>query len=109
MTVKPVILQSAETDLRQLKSYLIKSFGQTAWLQSYAQIKQTIAHICAHPRLGTVPDELASLNLVQYRQMLSGMNRIIYEIRGDTVFVHVICDTRKDLQTLLMSRLLRIL
>lgn len=108
MTVKVVLLQSAETDLRELKSYLVKNFGLAVWHQSYTEIKETVARVSAYPKLGGIPDELTTLNLVQYRQVLSGMNRIIYELRGDTVFVHVICDTRKDLQTLLMSRILRV-
>ena len=108
MTVKVVLLQSADTDLRELKSYLVENFGQAAWRESYTQIKETIARIAAYPKLGGIPDELVTLNLVQYRQVLSGMNRIIYELRGDTAFVHVICDTRKDLQTLLTSRILRV-
>jgi len=108
MTVKVVILQSAETDLRDLKSYLVKNFGQAAWRESYTQVKKTISHIAAYPKLGGMPDELIALNLMQYRQALSGMNRVIYELRGDTAFVHVICDTRKDLQTLLMNRILRV-
>jgi hypothetical protein len=28
-------------------------------------------------------------------------------LRGDTAFVHIICDVRMDLRTLLMRRLLR--
>lgn len=35
------------------------------------------------------------------------MNRVIYEVRESTVFIHIIADTRKDLQSLLMKCLLR--
>jgi plasmid stabilization system protein ParE len=107
MTVTVILLQSAETDLRELKSYLVENSGQAAWQQSYTKIKDTIARVAAPPRMGGIPNELTTLNLVQYRQVLSGMNRIIYELRGGTAFVHIICDTRKDLQTLLMSRILK--
>lgn len=61
----------------------------------------------AYPQAGRIPDELATLNLAQYRQTPSGTNRIIYELRGDTASVHIICDVRMDLQTLLMRRLLQ--
>jgi toxin ParE1/3/4 len=64
--------------------------------------------IRAYPEGGGIPDELANLNLIQFRQIISGMNRIIYEVRGDVAYVHVICDTRKDLRNLLMKRMLRV-
>ena len=34
------------------------------------------------------------------------MNRVIYEVREQTVYIHIIADTRKDLQSLLIKRLL---
>ncbi|MGB6009498.1 hypothetical protein [Castellaniella sp.] len=52
------------------------------------------------------PPELAELGLSQYRQTLSGMNRVIYEVQGDVLYVHIVCDTRKDLRSLLATRLL---
>lgn len=107
MTVKVVILRSAQEDLLDLKSYLIKKFDRAAWQDSYAGIKRAVVRIETYPDAGRIPDELAALNLMQYRQSLSGMNRIIYELRGDTAFVHIICDVRMDLRTLLMRRLLR--
>ena len=54
-----------------------------------------------------MPDELARLNIGQYRQVIAGMNQIIYEIRGQTLYIHVICDTRKEMRDLLTRRILR--
>lgn len=34
-------------------------------------------------------------------QVLSGKNRIVYQVRDDTVFIHLVVDTRRDLQALL--------
>jgi hypothetical protein len=33
------------------------------------------------------------------------MNRIIYEVRVDVAYIHVVCDTRRDLKGLLMRRM----
>ncbi len=60
----------------------------------------------SHPLAGHLPDELAALNLVQYQQVLVGMKRIIYELGDRTVYVHVVCDTRRDLRAVLLRRLL---
>jgi hypothetical protein len=36
------------------------------------------------------------------------MNRIVYEVRQDIVYIHIVCDTRKDMKSLLTRRLMRI-
>ena len=100
-----VFLQSAEADLKDLRSYIVKNFGKDVWLTSYGKVKESVAMIQAHPKAGRIPPELESLNLTQYRQVLSGMNRIIYELRDDTAYIHIVCDTRRDLQGLLMKRI----
>jgi len=109
MSFKVVFLGSAETDLKELKGYIVKNFGKETWQASYSKIKESAAVIQSFPEGGKIPDELASLNLVQYRQIISGMNRIIYEVRGDTAYIHIVCDTRKDLKNLLMRRILKVM
>ncbi|MET3496874.1 type II toxin-antitoxin system RelE/ParE family toxin [Variovorax boronicumulans] len=103
--MKVVFLRSAEADLKDLKRYLLKNFGADTWAASYKKIKQSVAMIEAHPQAGRVPEELENLNTAQYRQVISGMNRIIYELRVDVAYIHVVCDTRRDLQGLLTRRL----
>ena len=56
------------------------------------------------PLAGMLSEVLENLSLDQYRQILSVMNRIIYEVRQDTIYIHVVCDTRRDMRTLLMER-----
>ncbi|WP_085725485.1 type II toxin-antitoxin system RelE/ParE family toxin [Pseudomonas sp. R37(2017)] len=107
MSLKVVILQSAETDLKELRNYLIKQFSNQTWQSTYANLKVAIRNLGIQPLAGSIPEEIDKLNLSQYRQILSGMNRVIYEIRGQTVFVHIIADTRKSLPALLMKRLLQ--
>ena len=106
MIVRVVILHGAEADLRDLRHHLRQRFGAAAWQDSYRAIKRAVARIAAHPQAGKLPDELAALNLVQFRQVLAGMNRIIYELRGDIAYVHVVCDARRDLRAVLLRRLL---
>lgn len=101
-----VILRGAQSDLRELRRYICQRFGASAWDESLAALRTAFARLATHPRTGHLPDELATLNLVQYRQILVGINRIIYELRDRTVYVHVVCDTRRDLQALLLRRLL---
>ena len=105
--MKVVILDSAEQDLKDLRSYVVKNFSLATWLKTYNKLKESIRNLAAFPLLGAVPPELESLNMNQYRQIISGMNRVIYEPRADAVYIYMIVDTRRDLETLLMQRLMR--
>ena len=106
MTTQVVILHAAEADLHELRHYVRHRFGTDSWQDTHAAIRQAMARISAHPQAGRVPDELAAQNMTQYRQVLAGMNRIIYELRADMAYVHVICDVRRDLRALLLRRLM---
>jgi plasmid stabilization system protein ParE len=108
MSLRVVFLRSAEQDLRELRTYIVKNFGKDIWQASYRQIREAVDTIRDFPFGGNIPDELDRLNLTQYRQVISGTNRIIYEVRQETIYIHIICDTRKDMKTLLARRLLRV-
>ncbi len=110
MTLPVVFLKSAEDDLRGLKKYLSEEFGLTSWQNCYNQIKKAVNNISTFPLSGTIPEELASIGQMQYRQLVSGMNRIIYEVKlsiqsEEQVYIHIITDVRQDLKSLLTRRL----
>lgn len=105
--MKIVILASAELDLHDLCTYIVKDFSAATWQKTFKQIKASIRNLASFPLLGAVPDELQTLNLTQYRQVLSGRNRIIYEVRQDTIYIHLIVDSRRDLPSFLLRRLVR--
>jgi len=105
--MKIVILESAELDLQDLRSYIVKDFSTSIWQKTFQQIKASIRNLARFPMLGSIPDELLKLNLTQYRQVLSGMNRIIYEVRQETIYIHLIVDSRRDMVSFLLRRLVR--
>jgi len=105
--VRAVFLAGAEEDLRDLRRYVINDFGRPAWQETFEKIKDAVRTIQGFPKGNPIPDELADLGLRQYRQVISGMNRIIYEIDEETIYIHIVCDTRRDMRTLLSRRLLR--
>ena len=78
--VKAVILDSAEKDLKELRAYVIKKFSLEVWQNIFGRIKETIRNLQRFPQVGLIPDEIAKLKWTQYRQVLSGMNRILYEV-----------------------------
>ncbi len=109
MGLRVVILESAEQDLKELRAYILKNFSTDTWSTTYAKIKEAIRNLQNLPQTGSIPDEIEKLNLTQYRQVLSGMNRVIYEVRQDVIYIHIVVDTRRDMNALLTRRLLRII
>lgn len=107
MDYKVFFLHQAELDLKELKDYLLKNFSNRFWQSTYKKIKETINNIKGFPEVGCIPPELENLNLYQYRQVISGMNRIIYEIKKEMIYIHIICDVRREMKSLLSRRLLR--
>ena len=105
--MRVVFLESTEQDLKDLRQYILKQFGLHTRHDSYQAIKEFIRAIQAFPKRGAVPDELAEVNLTQYRQVIPGMNRIVYELRNEVINIHIVCDTRRNTQSLLTRRLLR--
>jgi toxin ParE1/3/4 len=108
MSYKVVILGAAEEDLKELRNYIVKHFPLDAWQDTYSKIKESIRNLKTFPFSGNIPEELERLNLTQYRQVISGMNRVIYEVRQEVIYIHIVVDTRRDMKSLLTQRLLRI-
>lgn len=107
MKYEVVILKSAEQDLRDLRTYLLKNLGVDTWRESLEKIKAAVDNLKTFPFIGVTPDALEHINLTQYRQVLAGKNRIVYELRQSIVYIHIITDTRRDMTSLLTRRLLR--
>ena len=108
MDFRVVILDSAQQDLKELRAYILNNFSADTWRTSYTKIKEAIRNLQNFPQAGSIPEEIEKLNLTQYRQVLSGMNRIIYELRQDVIYIHIVVGARRDMSALLTRRLLRI-
>lgn len=105
--MKVVVLNPAKQDTKEIRNYIIKNFGDSVWQETYSKIKQTLLNIKDFPDSGTIPEELNGFLDNSYRQALSGMNRIIYQKADDTIYIHLIIDTRRDLTEILAKRLLK--
>lgn len=106
MRVTVVFLESAERDLLDLRHYVLANLSAATWNTTLRRLKNSVRKLKSHPRSGAIPDELRAMNTSQYRQIVSGMNRIIYELRDDTAYIHLVCDTRRDMKSLLTRRIL---
>ena len=96
----------ARSDLLQLRRYVIGRFDAAAWSRSLTELRDRVALLAEHPRLGTVPPELEELGIDRYFELAVGRNRLIYELRDDGVFVLLVVDHRRDFRAVLARRLL---
>ena len=102
-----LLTQGAEDDLEALYDYLCahRSIEQADALLD--RLLGVIKALEEFPDRGAVPNELASLGMTDFRQLLLAPYRLIYRVAGRTVLVSVIADGRRDMQALLEHRLLR--
>ncbi|WP_322010084.1 type II toxin-antitoxin system RelE/ParE family toxin [Paraburkholderia sp. J12] len=105
---KVVFLQSARAELLELRRYLIAKFGAQSWLETRRTIEGAVAQIEAFPLKGHTPPELRDLGMTDYYQVICGMNRIVYQVDGKVVYLHLIVDTRRDLKAVLAQRLFQL-
>lgn len=70
------------------------------------RIQKIIDTLATSPERGSYPKELLALGIREYRQTFFKPYRVIYRIIGQRVYVYLIADGRRDMQSLLERRLL---
>ena len=71
------------------------------------QIEKAFSSLSEYPERGSYPTELLDIGIREYREIFFRPYRIIYRVMENDVYVLVIADGRRDMQTLLQRRLLR--
>ena len=98
--------EAAAGDLEQLVSFIAIE-SPAAARKVLAGIEQKGAALKTFPRRGRVVPELARLGLRAWRELVAKPYRVIYRISDSTVFVLAVLDGRRDLEDLLLQRLVR--
>lgn len=70
------------------------------------RIEKALSRLSQFPERGTHPQELRALGILEYREIFFKPYRIIYRVMDKNVYVLLIVDGRRDMQTLLQRRLL---
>ena len=65
-----------------------------------------VESLTTFPERGAYPKELIALGIRDYRQTAFKPYRVIYRVVGQKVYIYVIADGRRDMQSLLARRLL---
>ncbi len=106
MNHKVLLTQGAERDLESLYDYIAEHDSQQNAdyvLDKLLEVAQTLSDT---PERGSHPKELLVLGIREYRQVHFKPYRLIYRVMGKQVFIYLIADGRRDMQTLLARRML---
>ncbi len=107
MSFSVVLTQDAARDLEELCDYIDLHNVPGKADQVLEQIAEACNSLSENPQRGVYPKELLATGLREYREIYFKPYRIIYRIVGKNVYVLLIADGRRDMQTLLQRRLLQ--
>lgn len=98
--------ETASRDLEDIVSYIAKDSTQQA-TKVLKGIRGKSANLRSNPSRGRVVPELDELGMRNWRELIVSPWRVIYRIEGRLVFVDSVLDGRRDVEDILMRRLLR--
>lgn len=101
-----LLTQGAEQDLESIFDYIAAFDSQANADRVLDGLQEVIENLASFPQRGTFPKELLALGIREYRQTTFKPYRVIYRVMGQKVFIYVIADGRRDIQSLLARRLL---
>lgn len=107
MPYEVLLTADAQRDLEEIYDYVAGHDAPEKAHHVLDRIDGVAAKLAAFPERGSYPKELLALGIREYRETYFKPYRLIYRIEGKRVYVYLIADGRRDMQTLLTQRLLR--
>ena len=101
-----IILPDAQADLLSLQDYMLDKWGEVAWLKAEDAIFEKLENVDAGILNGPPVQELASVGIVDYRNIYTSHHKLVYRQIGGDTHVYLIAGHRQDYPTLLAKRLL---
>ena len=101
-----LLTAGAEQDLEAIYDHIAEFDDPANADHVLDRLMATTEQLAIVPERGSYPRELLDLGIKDYRQVVFKPYRLIYRVMGRDVVVFVIADGRRDMQSLLMRRLL---
>ncbi len=95
----------AEKDLQGIVSYIAQDSVSQA-LHILHTIKKSASSLYHTPTRGRIVPELHEQGIVQYRELVVSPWRIVYRISRQSVLVVSVFDSRRNIEDILLKRLL---
>ncbi len=107
MSYAVYFVDEAEKDLLEIYEYVKESGYPLTAKNLFSQVRKACADLSEMPERGRTLPELERIGVFEYREILVKVYRIIYQIIGKAIFIHCILDGRRDVQEILLQRILR--
>ncbi|MDA8254076.1 MAG: type II toxin-antitoxin system RelE/ParE family toxin [Betaproteobacteria bacterium] len=101
-----LLTEGAEQDLESIYDYIAEFDCKANADYVLDRLLEVVESLTAFPERGTYPKELVVLGIRDYRQTAFKPYRVIYRVMAQKVYIYVIADSRRDIQSLLTRRLL---
>ncbi|MDE2999145.1 MAG: type II toxin-antitoxin system RelE/ParE family toxin [Gemmatimonadota bacterium] len=101
------LTDDAASDLEAIYEYISLHDSPSSAEYVLDRIESVFHGLSEHPQRGSYPRELLKIGVRDFREVFFKPYRIIYRVAEDIVYVLVIADGRRDMQTLLQRRLLQ--
>ncbi|WP_367155671.1 type II toxin-antitoxin system RelE/ParE family toxin [Methylomonas sp. HYX-M1] len=101
-----LLTKGAEQDLEAIYNYIAEFDSKTSADNVLDRLMEAVENLAQFPERGSFPKELISLGITEYRQVIFKPYRVIYRVKGQSVYIMLIVDGRRDMQALLARRLL---
>jgi toxin ParE1/3/4 len=101
-----LLTKGAEQDLEVIYDYIAEFDDPANADHVLDRLRASAEQLAVMPERGSFPRELLDLGIKDYRQVFFKPYRLIYRVMGRDVVVFVIADGRRDMQSLLIRRLL---
>ncbi len=106
MTFIVLLTDDAARDLEDICDYIALHDASGKAAHVLERIEKALKSLSKSPQRGVYPKELLALGIREYREIFFKPYRIIYRIIEKNVYILLIVDGRRYMQTLLQRRLL---
>lgn len=106
MAFEVVMTASAVRDLEEIAEWIARNDAPARAAEVVDRIESAITALAKFPNRGAHPPELLALGIREYRETSFKPYRIVYRVEGKRVYIDLIADGRRDMQSLLARRLL---
>ncbi|MEW6262760.1 MAG: type II toxin-antitoxin system RelE/ParE family toxin [Thermodesulfobacteriota bacterium] len=108
MPFEVFLTDGAARDLERLYDYIEQHDAPSRADYVLGKIEEAFSSLRQNPNRSVYPKELLALGIREYREIFFKPYRLIYRIMKNRVYVLMIVDGRRDMQTLLERRLLEV-
>jgi toxin ParE1/3/4 len=100
-----LLTDSAAVDLEELDEFILSNDSVESADYVLGMLDEVIGTLAEFPERGKYPPELSALGIQDYREIFFKPYRVIYRVLEKKVYIYLVVDGRRDMQTLLLRRL----